>query len=542
MIKKVKEIIVKSNKSKLIKVDKSIDLQQNKNIHDKRFSDLLSDNVKLLAIPDAFQLLLSGDEKIKLQVAEALNYVMGTLSVNQLIKVDKIFRERASYDWHYNWISKDPKELLHHFMSEDEKVTILGLSSFHPNGYFREKAIIALADMETGNEIPYLLIRLNDWVRQVRKTSTEQLLRYITQKYTMSFVNNLPLVLRLRECSRDEHIDIIDKVLSIISSHEGSQKLIIGLQSADSKVRLACYRVLLETKFMNNRSIIHYILKDTNSYNRMFVLRSIQQEITQKEFIDVLQLLLNDKFAQIRIFALQALYSLMDEGAIDILEKSLFDNNQSVRELSRYFLSKYKKYDFAAIYRDEIQKNEKVYPCICGLGETGNINDSKIIIKFMNTHVVKIVKASIIALARLNIQGYKEKIFLMLNDERVGVSTTARKVLCKEIHAIDADDIYIIFRQATYNHVKINSGILLCSLSKWISIIYMVELCADKNEEISMLGQKELESWKLKYNKSFMTPTNNQIKELRESLEYFGKSIKDSDRDFIKSCIRDFNR
>jgi hypothetical protein len=33
------------------------------------------------------------------------------------------------------------------------------------------KEIIALSDMETGNVIPYLLIKINDWVRQVRSTS-----------------------------------------------------------------------------------------------------------------------------------------------------------------------------------------------------------------------------------------------------------------------------------------------------------------------------------------------------------------------------------
>lgn len=119
-------------------------------------------------------------------------------------------------------------------------------------------------------------------------------------------------------------------------------------------------------------------------------------------------------------------------------------------------LSKNKKYDFAAIYRDEIQKNEKLYSSICGLGETGNINDSEIIIKFMGYDGVKIVKASINALARLDIQGYKEKILLFLNDDRAGVSKTVRTVLSKEISVGDADTVYRIFKQATLKHVKIN--------------------------------------------------------------------------------------
>lgn len=542
MIEKIMNIIVSSNKSKLIKVDNSINLQRTKSIQDKIFNKLLSNNVEISAIPDAFQLLLSSDEKIKLQVAEVLNNVMDTLSCNQLIKVDKMFRERTSYDWHYDWRNKNPNELLHPSMSEEEKVTILGLSSFHPNGYFREKAIFALSNMKTGREIPYILIRINDWVKQVRNTSKEQLLRYVTPEYAMSFVSNLPLVLKLRECSRDEHIDIIDEVVSIISSPECYQKLISGLKSTDSKVRLACYKIILQTKVIDNRSIVNYLMKDTDPCNMLFVLRNIVYEITKDEFSDISQLLINHKYAQIRIFGIELLYSFMPKQSINILEKSLFDNNQSVRDISRYLLSKNKKYDFAAIYRDGIQKNEKLYSSICGLGETGDINDSKFIVKFINSDVVKIVKASIIALSRLDIQGYKEKILLCLKDKRAGISKTVRKVLYKEINDSDADKIYSIFKQDTYDHVKINSAILLCSLSKWNAIRYIIEFCADKNAVISILGQRALETWKLKYNQSFTTPTNNQIKELRESLEHFGKFIKDSERDFIEFCIRDFSK
>jgi len=451
-----------------------------------------------------------------------------------------MFRDRVSYDWNYDWRNKEPKELLHPLMSEEEKVTILGLSSFHPNGYFREKAIKALSNMETGHEISYLLIRINDWVREVRNSSKEQLLRYLTPQHALSFVNNLPLVLRLGECSREEHFDIINTVISILSSDECSSKLINGLQSTDSKVRLACYKIIIKTRILDNKSIINYLINDTNAYNRLFVLRNIRQEITPNEITDTTQLLLHDKFAQIRILTLEILYAFKPEEAIYILEERLFDRSQSLRDLSRYLLSKHKKYDFADIYRDSIQKNEQLYSSICGLGETGNVNDSKIIVEFINSDIIKIVKATINALARLNLQEYKENIIFILNDERAGISKAARLVLYKEINVCDADKIYGIFKQAMYDHVKINTCVLLCSLSKWDSIIYIIEFCADKNKSVSTLGQYALENWKLKYNRSFTTPTKNQVAEIRESIANFGSAIKNSDKEFIEFILRDF--
>jgi HEAT repeat protein len=250
--------------------------------------------------------------------------------------------------------------------------------------------------------------------------------------------------------------------------------------------------------------------------------------------------LLHDKFAQIRILALETLYAFQREGAIDTLEKSLFDRNQSVRSLSRYLLSKHKKYDFAAIYRGAIQKSEQLYSSICGLGETGNTNDSKIISTFMSNDTIKIVKASINALARLNFQEYEEELIFIINDERVGISNAARRVLYKRIDGSDADTIYGIFKQALYDHVRINTCILLCSLSKWDAIRYIIEFCADKNDSISALGQNAIENWKVKYNFSFTTPTKKQIEEIKKSIMDYGKSIKGSDRNFIEFCIRDF--
>jgi hypothetical protein len=44
----------------------------------------------------------------------------------------------------------------------------MALASFHPSGYVREEAIAHLAAVWDGTELPFLLIRVNDWVAPVR--------------------------------------------------------------------------------------------------------------------------------------------------------------------------------------------------------------------------------------------------------------------------------------------------------------------------------------------------------------------------------------
>lgn len=115
----------------------TIRLQEEKEMQYIRLKEMQGENVKLTDIPDIYQLLLCNDEEVKLQAAEILNHYMSSLNSYRLLKLDKIFRERSSYEWRFDWRSKDPKELIHPLMSEEEEVVILGLSSFHPNGYFR---------------------------------------------------------------------------------------------------------------------------------------------------------------------------------------------------------------------------------------------------------------------------------------------------------------------------------------------------------------------------------------------------------------------
>jgi len=288
MIKKIVDLFKSTNNSKQISLDKTVRIQQ-AYIKEIRTRDLLNDNIELTEIPDVFQLLLSSDENIKLQAATVISNVLNSLILTDLIKLDIIFRERTSYEWYYEWSNSNPIELLHPLMAKEEKFSILGLSSFHPSGYFREKAILALSDMNTGGAIPYILIRLNDWVRQVRIMSQKQIKRYLKPEYARDFVRNLPLVLRLKECSRDDHLEVVNSVISIISSEEGSNELINGLETDDPKLRLACYKIILQTKLMDTRTIIKNIMKDSNPFNRLFVLKNIKSEVTREDFLVLLK-------------------------------------------------------------------------------------------------------------------------------------------------------------------------------------------------------------------------------------------------------------
>jgi hypothetical protein len=82
-------------------------------------------------------------------------------------------RERSPYNWSYPspWAELKPGQLNLLQRFEGESVFALGVASMHYSGYVRDAALRRLSDTQDGSELPFLLLRLNDWVEEVRQTA-----------------------------------------------------------------------------------------------------------------------------------------------------------------------------------------------------------------------------------------------------------------------------------------------------------------------------------------------------------------------------------
>src|SRR5687768_3502571 len=78
----------------------------------------------------------------------------------------------------------------------------IGALSFHPSGRVRERAVKRLAATSGGLELPFLLIRLNDWVDVIARRAEEAVRARLLPAYAEEFVDQLPIVLRLESRKR----------------------------------------------------------------------------------------------------------------------------------------------------------------------------------------------------------------------------------------------------------------------------------------------------------------------------------------------------
>lgn len=490
-------------------------------------------------LPIAFCLLLSSNIQIKESTATSINNLVMSLPINRLMVLDALFRDRSSMDWSYDWRNEEPTNLIAPSMSEQEVITILGLCSLHPNGYFREKAIKELEKAVSGYEVPYLLIRLNDWVGVVRDAAKAAVLERLKPSYASVIIENLPLVYRLSKCSRDMHQELIEMIIKMLISNEARQCLVNGLESENSQVRTLCYEIIAKYELLESSKYIGLLIKEPNPHTRLHALRQVTDKISFNDFRYFSEYLLYDKYAPIRLLAYELYDKYLPSESKSLLTNALLDKHISVRETARYLLKTKGIKDFSAFYIDALNKGVS-YGAICGLGETGKEDDAAYLINFLDLDQAKIVRITIRALSKLAFEEFKDTCIVLLSDDRIGVSKEARLALSGRISSADADKIYKLSMSNDKAHTRKNGALLLCSISKWDSISYIIELCADKDEEISGIGKYNLDKWISKFNRSFTVPTGDQIKRIESAIKTYGNTISKGSIEWIEIALDSF--
>ena len=125
------------------------------------------------AIPDLLPFLIIGDRRSILASAKAIHSLLQMLKPTDFVRFDEFVRQGYP-DWRVRrepWYLMKPKDVGHLASMGEMSVSLLGIASCHTNGHVREAAVGELGKTETGTELPFLLIRANDWVPEIRTSA-----------------------------------------------------------------------------------------------------------------------------------------------------------------------------------------------------------------------------------------------------------------------------------------------------------------------------------------------------------------------------------
>jgi HEAT repeat protein len=389
--------------------------------------------------------------------------------------------------------------------ARDVSVKLLTLSTLNHNGYVRQRAIDALAISQHPLAVRFLIMRLSDWVENVREVATSSIRNYFQDEYREQFIRELDSIEGLRNVGRVDLRREYEAILNYVLGKKLTNEIYNALAVTD-KARLLYLKKYVEKNGIETQ-LIKIIISDKSFLIRIQMLKYLNK-LNESERTKTISELLSDKSSQVR---LQTLYCLKDKSMLyyDAILKLTSDLSASVRDLSRYLLKKY-ELDFKAIYIGRIQENEQKVGSILGLAEIGGTDNLDLLFTLIKTDNRKIRLACLIGIQKLNLQQAKVFALDFFSDE----SSKIRKKCIEILSCTWSQDVILETERFYLSGDPVVKKMVLILYSKvggWDVLGLLINAVSDQDPSVGELAWIFLQKWKDKALRLFTRPPKEAI-------------------------------
>jgi HEAT repeat protein len=471
-------------------------------------------------LPPVVRLVLAPEPSVAKEAAALINEYLAGLTPRELLVLDEVMRHRF-------WWTTQPRERPNDIGAADvprlraNGTPALGLASFHASGYVREAAVRELATMHGGTELPYLLIRLNDWVEPVRDAAYEALRARLVPAYAPHLVRSLWLVERLERCGRAGHEALVGRVHELLASPAGRSALRDALAADERWLRRSCCRLLLDPPAEDGPEIIRMAMRDEDAMIRLRAIRAAGMVLDANELRVILGEAGRDPSMRVRREVLDLWVRRFPEKAESVLRDALLDSHGAMRETARFGLQARGVRDFREFYLSLLAGSPAAWlrTALYGLAETGSESDAARAEIFLSHPAPGVRKAAVTALYRLDPEAYIPAFLQALEDGSPGVSKAARLALASHTARVDQEAIWNLVTGSTEAHVRRSAATVLAATGKWDRIRWMVRACGSPDERVAEMARQQVARWIDRYNREPTQPTKEQLDRMAGALD-----------------------
>ena len=440
-------------------------------------------------LPWVYSFLAYRDTMLVRTAADTVSNYMKKLSTKQVIQWDDRFRSYSTIEYFVNWKTVNVSSIKMKIRDDETFRWVMRLGTFHPNGYFRENCIKELASDPAS--YPYLLLRLKDWVSEVRMAAVNACsdVSKLGPEDLMSCLSALEKVRRSARISSFDTNEIEKKIAGRIGEFSAViGKDLISKQSEDT--RRSLYRILLENKLISRDEVCGLLNAEKNFQNQRYIIKTYieRYEVPVEELDEFLE----HKSTAVQRCAIEKKFA-MTEKSWDGLEDKLLSPSFQIRETARYILSKDRNLDCRSYYIEHLNGDEAKYS-ILGLGETGKPEDAEFLMKYLEDPRALIVRNTLHSLGRLCGQELSELYWKYLTDERASVVKQAYINISGSHIRYGAKRIYELLENTYSESLKKKLLCLLTRESYWDRVPYLLMLYDPKDKDLHYLLDKGLSS------------------------------------------------
>jgi HEAT repeat protein len=177
---------------------------------------------------------------------------------------------------------------------------------------------------------------------------------------------------------------------------------------------------------------------------------------------------------------------------------------------------------------------------IAGLGETGLPEDSELLRRFVTDDSSRIRAATLHAIAKLNSEAYLDEFVNALDDASSKVTREAVIALSKKANIVGGQRLWKVYERCCNENGKRGILFLLARINKWDSLTFLIQSLADQKDSLVTLSRRYIVRWFARYNRSFVTPTQEQIFKLKAVLSRYNLLLTSETQRQLDSLLKSF--
>ena len=410
------------------------------------------------------------------------------------------------------------------------------------NGYEREDAVRRLGDFGDPTALPALIIRVNDWVAQVRAAAKRAIINLLSYGSVEAFIECLPAFYHLRKCRRDQHDELIETIENYLLNKKVHKFVIEGVSNPNPLIQRACFKLVLKNLLLPNRDLAILGLKQSDVVTRCqasYLLR----KLSCSERREALELALTDSFMPIRREALQIkIKQGMPNSELSLF---LFDKHTSIREIAIKHLT-HAGVDVWPFYLAELSNSTSVGKLRFSIWAAGNLkkcDELNRIKGYLSSDYPSVRRQVLICLMGLMGKASEAVLIEGLKDSSPAVCKESVRLLESLDAVFDAEGLFEVVTDSSYQHTVQSCVSLAKGMNKWEWIIFLLDLAlldSEKKLNIANMLDCAISEWEVKSNLSYIQPNSMQLDELRKRLPLIKSVFNDGGYNWLLWTLKPF--
>jgi HEAT repeat protein len=455
------------------------------------------------AIGDLMPLGLADNESVRAAARAAIRELLELLPLDSLPLLDEALRRVWGYLEYWHGLRPESVRGLESH-SIDDKVFVRLVAS-HRSGYVRNEALRLLSDDESLEVIPYILLRLTDWVDQVRSAAELLVRKRLRSEFADGFVICLPLLDRLAGSTRLNPTTVI-AIHGQLCTVACSAALLRGMSSPSHAVRRRCFKLSIANAAFQLDEVLDKATSDPDVMVRVWAFESAAK--IPNCWRRLQERALNDPYSPIRRIVFESL-EVDPETPLSSFVAFLMDPSAAIRQSCQHLIDTRFNGSSAAYYRSALDGStgQAASLCVRGLAETGNADDVKAIAGLISKASARTRSEVVRALRKLGADREVDLIAVLKMDVPSVAREAAHSLLLSR--AIPAVDVWRECLQNPNSRVWLSVLRLFKHAGKWAQMQVYLEASAHSDQLVSAFAIERLQRWIEGSNRSFAQPSGS---------------------------------